>query len=386
MENYRNHLKRLHALSQMDIYLVTMNREEACRFQRHMGKGRRKECWRQGLNQFADYLFERKKTDSLENKLLIATRDDLSFCAKLIELNGVNYFLIIGPFYLKDESRQFVEKDLNQYSMEELEGFLPLFTMLAIEPAVPAFEMNYECLGEDEVLTLEETICYNDDAAILSNALSEKIRMTAIKNGDMELLTDLLKNTFFLEPGHYEVGNGLRKEKNLALVMNTLSSRAAEESGVSIVYIRSLCAAYAAKIEQAKDLRELYQLKREIPQVYCGKVRESRLNQYGSIVRNCISYIEVHLSEEIRLNQLAEFCSVSYEYLSRVIKEECGCNFTTLLNRMRITRAQGYLDMGLPVAAAAEKTGYKSTAHFCHVFKKQTGMTATAWCKKNCSK
>lgn len=33
----------------------------------------------------------------------------------------------------------------------------------------------------------------------------------------------------FSEPGHYEVGNGLRKEKNLTLVMNTLSSRAAEE-------------------------------------------------------------------------------------------------------------------------------------------------------------
>lgn len=67
------------------------------------------------------------------------------------------------------------------------------------------------------------------------------------------------------------------------MVMNTLSSRAVEEGGTSVVYIRSLCADYAAKIERAKDIGELYQLKHEIPQVYCNSVRENRLNPYGSI-------------------------------------------------------------------------------------------------------
>ncbi len=385
MEHYKNYLKRLHALSQMDIYLITMEREDACHFQRHMEEGQRKERWKQGVNQFTDYLFERKKSENLENKTLIATKRDLTFFSKFIELNGESYFLIVGPFHLKGDNSRFVEKELRQYSMEELEGFLPLFSMVA-EPAVTAYEVNYERLEEKELLTLEETICYSDDVAILNNAMFEKNCSTAVKNGDIEFLNDLQEKRFFSEPGHYEVGNGLRKEKNLTLVMNTLSSRAAEEGGVSVVYIRSLCADFAAKIERAKDIVELYQLRREIPQIYCRKVRENRLNRYGTIVRSCISYIETHLSEEIRLNQLAEFSSVSYEYLSRLIKKECGCSFASLLNEIRIRRAQSYLRTGLPVAAAAERTGYKSTAHFCHVFKNMTGMTTTEWCKRNCSK
>lgn len=381
MENCKNYLSRLHALGQVDIYLITMGRKDACHFQRHMEEGRRKDRWKQGLNQFTDDLFERKKTEDLENKTLIATKQDLSFCARMIKLEGVSYFLILGPFYLKNYNNRFVEKELRQYSMEELEGFLPLFSM-AVELVMPLYEVKYEQLKEKEILTLQETICYNDDAAIRSNALFEKNCSTAVRNGDMVFLMELQKNMSFSEPGHYEVGNGLRKEKNLTLVMNTLSSRAAEEGGTSVVYIRSLCADYAAKIERAKDIGELYQLRREIPQVYCSSVRENRLNRYGCILKNCISYMEAHLSEEIRLSQLADFCSVSYEHLSRLIKKECGCSFNSLLNQMRIRRAQSYLETGMPVAAAAERTGYKSTAHFCHAFKEQVGMTTTEWYKK----
>ena len=44
-----------------------------------------------------------------------------------VRIEGVSYFLILGPFYLKNDNNRFVEKELRQYSMEELEGFLPLF-------------------------------------------------------------------------------------------------------------------------------------------------------------------------------------------------------------------------------------------------------------------
>lgn len=386
MENYKSYFKRLHALSHIDTYLISMGREDVYHLQKHTGKGHMREKWRQGLNQFVDYLFQRNEAETLGDKTLIATKNNLTFCARLITLDDVSYFLILGPFCLKNENNHFLDNGLRQFSMEELEGFLPLFSKLAMESVVPVFGVNYGRIEKEEGLILEETICYNDDAAILSNAQSEKSILAAVKTGDLGLLIELQKNSVFSEPGHYEVGNGLRKEKNIALVMNTLTSRAAEEGGASVVYIRSLCAAYAAKIEQAKEASELYQLRCEIPQIYCRKVKENRMNQYSMNVKKCVSYIEIHLSKEIRLDQLAEFCSVSYEHLSRQIKKECGCSFACLLNQIRITRAQNYLAMGIPVFEVAEKTGYKTTSHFCHAFKNQTGMTTTEWCEKTCSR
>lgn len=70
---------------------------------------------------------------------------------------------------------------------------------------MPSYEVKYEQLKGKEILTLQETIYYNDDVAIRSNALFEKNCSTAVRNGDIEFLMELQKSMSFSEPGHYEV-------------------------------------------------------------------------------------------------------------------------------------------------------------------------------------
>ena len=76
---------------------------------------------------------------------------------------------------------------------------------MVVEPVMPSYEVKYEQLKGKEILTLQETIYYNDDVAIRSNALFEKNCSTAVRNGDIEFLMELQKSMSFSEPGHYEV-------------------------------------------------------------------------------------------------------------------------------------------------------------------------------------
>ncbi|MDW2799074.1 AraC family transcriptional regulator [Clostridium boliviensis] len=377
--NYTDYLKRMHVFGQVDMYLFTLNGESVFRLQRNieLNKNRQKDA----LDQFLKSLFFSHKPGKKGLEVVISTYEDYSFGAQIIALEKEVYFLVIGPFYLKHIQWQNPVTKLRRFTLEELRGFLPLFTADEVEGNMfKIYERSPE--KENEDTSIFEAISYNDDTKIKDNAVLEQTIMNAIKTGDTQLLNELRKHTFFSNPDHYEVGSDLRKEKNLALMINSLASRAAAQGGMAVVYARSICARYAAKIEETKTEAELFILRQEISLSYAKKVKELRAQGYSPLIRRCISYMEIHLSEEIRLGQLAELYNISYEHLSRMIKKECQCSFSQLLNRIRIERAQSYLLMNLPIVDIAEKTGYKSTSHFCNVFKNQTGMTTGEWYKK----
>jgi len=367
----------------MDMYLISKQQDILFQMTSPAGKHEIPRRQQEAVRQFFDMVIAMDTQGDWRGQTVIARRQELTFCAGKVSVYNQPCFLVFGPFLLKEEKNYVMGRGLNQYTLEELHAFLPLF--LYPSDASGPLDMEMVQLKEEERLTQEENLCYNDDSVILNNSALEMELDMVIRQGDTERLKIMLNQSFFSEPGHYEVGNSLRKEKNLMLVRNTLSARAAERGGAPTIYIRSLCADYARKIEETTKIDRLYELRKEIPMEYCREVKESRQGMYSPLVRKCIAYIEAHLSEEVRLDQLSEHCHVSYEYLSRVLKKECGVSFRELLNQIRIARAQRYLLLGASAGEAAEKTGYKTTAHFCRVFRQQTNETPTQWQKREIS-
>lgn len=380
MESYLEYLRRLYMLGQMEILLISMQHEVIFQMNMHGQSEHFIEKKQKARQQVIDLLFKRKANEYLQDRAFVATKQELTFCTTEVILAEEQYFLIIGPFYLKNDRKIVMEKGIRQFTMQELDGFLPLFTKQMA--ALTISDMDVETKNGSPQYGAEEVICYNDDTVISINAGLEEAMLNAVSQGDIVLLEELQKK-FFSNPEHYEVGSGLRKEKNITLTTNTLASRAAISGGASLLYIRGLCAVNATKIERMKSEIELTQFRREISLEYCKKVRESRLLQYSIVMRKCISYMETHLSEELRMDQLALYCNVSYEHLSRSIKKECGMSFSKLLNTMRIERAKSYLRMQIPIVETAEKCGFKTESHFCRVFREQTGVTATKWLEQH---
>lgn len=87
-----------------------------------------------------------------------------------------------------------------------------------------------------------------------------------------------------------------------------------------------------------------------------------------------MAYIKEHYCEDITLSDIAENVYLNPIYISRLIKEQTGKNYTDLLMELRIERAVVLLKTTqLYVYEIADKVGYRNTKYFYKVFKKVTG-------------
>lgn len=87
-----------------------------------------------------------------------------------------------------------------------------------------------------------------------------------------------------------------------------------------------------------------------------------------------MNYIREHFCEDISLNTVADAVYLHPSYISRLIKEQTGKNFSTLITEMRIEQAVSLLEStDLRVYEVAEKVGFNNLKYFYKVFKATTG-------------
>lgn len=100
------------------------------------------------------------------------------------------------------------------------------------------------------------------------------------------------------------------------------------------------------------------------------------------IALRAIAYMQVHYSEQITLETIAENCGLSPSYFSRKFKEQTGENYIETLADIRIREAQKLLGTTeLPVMEIVEKVGYCDEKHFRKLFLKHAGVTPSAYRK-----
>ena len=103
---------------------------------------------------------------------------------------------------------------------------------------------------------------------------------------------------------------------------------------------------------------------------------ESRSNL---IVENVYEYINLHYRENIGLTDVSREVGRNPSYVSRLIKECTGKNFTSLLTARRMEAAKHLLkNTNLKITEIAENTGYPNVRYFNRVFKKILGCTPSS--------
>ena len=87
-----------------------------------------------------------------------------------------------------------------------------------------------------------------------------------------------------------------------------------------------------------------------------------------------IAYIRSHFTEDISLNTTADAVYLHPTYISRLIKDQTGKTFTTLITEFRIEKAVDLLaGSDLHVYEIAEQIGFHNLKYFYKVFKDVTG-------------
>ena len=97
-------------------------------------------------------------------------------------------------------------------------------------------------------------------------------------------------------------------------------------------------------------------------------------------IKKVCDYINSHISNDISLEQMAEYANVSSFYLSRLFKEEKGITFINFLTDRRLEKSRELLnDTDLSIKEITASIGYNDQNYFSRLFKNKYGLSPTEY-------
>lgn len=101
---------------------------------------------------------------------------------------------------------------------------------------------------------------------------------------------------------------------------------------------------------------------------------QQRLQRESYPISCAKEYIAAHLSEQIKLEDIAQNVQLSPSYLSTLFKRETGENISDYMQYLRIEEAKRLLkSTNLYINEISERVGYTDAKHFSKLFKSQVG-------------
>ena len=146
------------------------------------------------------------------------------------------------------------------------------------------------------------------------------------------------------------------------------------------VYLDIISSNFAMLIENANSIRETEECKSQMISAYCRFVRKNRLDQYSPLVRKAVTYIRIHLADQLTLAGIAKGIRVSPSYLSRLFNRETGDSVSNFITKARVEKAAGLLSFsGMSIQNIAFYVGFGDLNYFSRCFKKYKKMTPTEY-------
>lgn len=111
-----------------------------------------------------------------------------------------------------------------------------------------------------------------------------------------------------------------------------------------------------------------------------SKKKSASASAYEADIRNAVAYFQTHLEEKIQLSELAKTLHLSERNFRKRFTEEMGVSPKGYLQQARLQRARELLRAGeQSISEISEAVGYYSQFQFSRDFKKEFGMTPSAF-------
>ena len=171
----------------------------------------------------------------------------------------------------------------------------------------------------------------------------------------------------------------IRSLKNSLICSCTFMARAAISGGVKPDEAFTLSDTYIQRIEAAQTTGQLTGFEAEMIEGFTVRVQSARGSMHSSIVSQAMEYIDTHLSEPIRLCDIATSVFHNANYLSGLFKRETNETIHNYIIRRRIEEASYFvLHSNDPIADIATFYQFCSQSHFVQCFRKIVGQTPGA--------
>ncbi|WP_436856398.1 transcriptional regulator PocR [Citrobacter tructae] len=107
------------------------------------------------------------------------------------------------------------------------------------------------------------------------------------------------------------------------------------------------------------------------------------VSPHDSKMKKALRYIDAHLSDDLRLEDVASHVYLSPYYFSKLFKKYQGIGFNAWVNQQRMASARELLcHSDWSIASIARNLGFSQTSYFCKVFRQTYQVTPQAYRQK----
>lgn len=302
---------------------------------------------------------------------------------------GDSEIYLLGPVFTVEASESYLKGLCEQLHISG-EITFELMRQLKLVPTVPLnmalryavmlhYCINGEHIGLADIAYMNSAIDSNLESEWSSTNWhgtwqAEQMMFEAIRTGTLEPagLTGQFSGG---RVGTMCPGNPLRQAKDELIVLAVLSSRAAILGGVSPEGGYNMADYYIQRGEACETTRDVYDCISELLQTVIQRVPKCRSSNRSALSGACMEYVETHIFEKIRLDDMAQALGYSGYYLSKKFKKENGIALKDYINREKIEYAKRLLtNTQASVVEVSERLAFSSPSYFGIVFQEQTGM------------
>ena len=160
----------------------------------------------------------------------------------------------------------------------------------------------------------------------------------------------------------------------------TLFSRVVIDCGVTPDDAFDLSDALLLLLSEAKVEEEFHDIFQLAAVMFAKQVHDVRSEAGTYPVRMAQNYIRRNLFHKVTIKEVADYVSLSPNYLSQIFVKQTGITVHDFLQKERIAIACNLLSLSdRPITEISVHLGFESAANFSVVFRKWQGMTPTAY-------
>lgn len=238
-------------------------------------------------------------------------------------------------------------------------------------------QKSYLLFG-NPIIFYEDLNAYQDEEAVYPFSEESEL-LTQIKKGNInEALNALDKlNRKFQSKNPEGV-----KEIYLAFYLELLVmiSRALIFQGADPVLVTERKMSFLEMLKKIDHQQDYVVWSYNMLTLFMGMVNSAQFSSLTDCVRNAVLYLQQNFRHSVTLKEVADAVHVNPSYLSRTFKKELGINFSTYLTKLRLENAKYYLKHSQEnIKYISYESGFKSPSYFHTVFKKNTGVSPTAY-------
>ena len=210
----------------------------------------------------------------------------------------------------------------------------------------------------------------------MHSAFYEPHVIDSIKSGDLEQLRNSYNRPIDGYIGRMSL-NDLQQARYYFVCFMFLASRAAADGGVPREVCMQLSDQYCQMMDSISQIDGIFDLLWKALTDFCRRVGECKEQAgYAPSTRQCIAYVEQHLYDPIRMENLVDFCQLNRRSISQYFVQDLGMTIPYYINQRRMKEAATLLiETNLSLGQFSHLLQYSGQSYLGKLFLQKYGMT-----------